>query len=121
MRKDFTLCKIAPSQITDVSLCFEAITGNIDWLPPTEEIPTKTLTKRPFSPSTISLLKDMSSIVREGGSEMALYPRVAYVLIESIRLYQNMVPSNVEVYLEPSRGTDKTTDYVIVVVTAVSF
>lgn len=26
-------------------------------------------------------MKDMSRIAREGGSEMALYPRVAYVLI----------------------------------------
>lgn len=54
---------------------------------------------------------------------MELYPRVAYVLIESIRLYEDLVPSNVEVYLEPSltfKGTDKTTDYAIVV-TAVSF
>ena len=71
----------------------------------------------------ISLLKDMSRIVREGGSETALYPRVANVLVESFRLYENIVPSNVEVILEPSltfKGTDRTTDYAIVV-TAVSF
>ena len=67
-------------------------------------------------------LAKMSSTVREGISELGLYPRASCIIMESIELYRSLMPCGVQIFLHPSLtfvGTDKSIDYVVVIVSMV--
>ena len=90
--REKTRCSIAPSQLPDSQLCFEALTADIDWRVPRASIPLKDIVKKilNFSSSMSETLEKMSTFLREGACEQALYPRVSCLLLESIQLYRSL-------------------------------
>ena len=86
-------------------------------------VPVKSVSVIEFSMSMVETLQKMSSTVR-GVSEVGLYPRVSRIIVEFIELYKILIPDGVEVYLHPALtfvGTDKSTDYAVIVVSIVSY
>ena len=92
---------IAPSQLPDSRLCFEALTADTDWQVPRASIPLKDV-KKTFSSSMSDTLEKMSTFLREGTCEQALYPRVSFILLESIHLYRSLIPKGMEMLVHPS-------------------
>jgi hypothetical protein len=79
---------------------------------------------REFSTSTKDTLSMMSHFVCEENAEVGLYPRASCIIIESLKLYKSQMPSGVKVILYPAwsfAGTDKSTDYAVVIVSVVSY
>ena len=79
---------------------------------------------RRFSEVVQQLFDSMTVYVREATSEQGLYPRVSIILLEVVRQYCHLFPAGLKVVIHPSlvfMGTDKATDYAVVVMTTVSF
>lgn len=115
---------MAPSKIPDAQLCFETLTGEIDWKVPGICIPVKRITPRTPRSGLAQMTEMMSTTLREGGCEQALYPRAACILLEMVNLYGDLIPEGMEVKVQPVmtfKGTDKSTDYAVIVVSAVSY
>lgn len=68
---------MAPSHIADAQLCFETLTGEIDWRVPGTDIPVKQITSRVPRSGLAHMTRMMTTILREGSCEQALYPRAA--------------------------------------------
>ena len=121
MRKAIEMCKVAPSRISDVRLCFAVLCGEPDWSPPLNPIPMETIPKRSCTISLMDTIKAFSHFMRESTSELGLYPRVATILTELVKIYKDLAPAGVKVVIHPEMSFDKTTDYAVIVVSAVSF
>lgn len=59
--------------------------------------------------------------MRESTSELGLYPRVAVILTEMVKVYKDLAPAGVSIVIHPEMSCDKTTDYAVIVVSVVSF
>lgn len=70
--------EIAPSQLSNPQLCYQALTGDIGWRVLSNPVPVKSVPVVEFSMSIVETLQKMSSTVR-GVSEVGLYPRVSCI------------------------------------------
>ena len=62
--------------------------------------------------------------MRESTSERGLYPRVATILTEMVNIYKDLAPAGVSIVIHPEMSfcdCDKTTDYAVLIMSAVSF
>ena len=64
--------------------------------------------------------------MRESSCEQGLYPRAALILVEMIKLYKDLAPAGIKIIVHPMMSfcdtdTCMSTDYVVVVVSAISF
>ena len=84
-------------------------------VPATKDVQCKALPSEVFT--------KMRSFVREGTSELSLYTRVCYILVETLCVYGQYMPSEVKVKVQPTltfENTDKSTDFALVSITTVS-
>lgn len=124
LRQEIKRCAVAPSHISDIDLCFEVLSGGIDWKVPSLLIPMNSIPKRMCWIGLIDAAEMMTNNMRESSCEQGLYPRIAMILLTVIKVYGDLAPRETKIMVHPVmtfRGTDKTTDYAIVVLSAVSF
>lgn len=118
------LCLVAPSNIADSGLCFEALTGKIDWVVPSTQIRVKPVPHRSSRPHVKLVSQSLTELMRESVCAQGLYPRASIVLVESLKLYEDVLPSGLQFKVHPFMrfmDTDKSVDYAVIVISVVSF